>query len=127
MPKRQAGGLRSGLRIVSTFDNIDNWTPTRHAAAPQVRAVLPPSLQRDGESLYVDWDSAVNYSKTPQPKRNRVFVGFLGGVAVGIVFGLLSCGLYEGKGPHQASVWPAFWGLVGGLAGLVIGLVRRFR
>jgi hypothetical protein len=24
VPKRQAGGLRSGLRIVSTFDNIDN-------------------------------------------------------------------------------------------------------
>ena len=28
VPKRQAGGLRSGVRIVSTFDNTDNWTPT---------------------------------------------------------------------------------------------------
>jgi hypothetical protein len=24
VPKRQAGGLRSGVRIVSTFDNFDN-------------------------------------------------------------------------------------------------------
>jgi hypothetical protein len=84
-------------------------------------------VQGDWESLYVDWDNAVSNSETPQPKRNRVFVGFLGGAAVGIVFGLLSQGLYAGKGPHQASVWPAFWGLVGGLVGLAIGLVRRFR
>jgi hypothetical protein len=34
VPKRQAGGFRGGVRIVSTVDNIDNWTPTPFAADP---------------------------------------------------------------------------------------------
>src|SRR5262249_28274981 len=43
LPKRQAEGLWCGVRIVSTFDNIDNWTPTRQPAALLVRAVLRPT------------------------------------------------------------------------------------
>ena len=39
VPKRQAGGLRSGVRVVVTSDNTDNRTPTRHPVAPRVRAV----------------------------------------------------------------------------------------
>jgi hypothetical protein len=33
VPKRQTGGLRSGVPLVVTLDNSDKWTETRHATA----------------------------------------------------------------------------------------------
>jgi hypothetical protein len=40
VPKRQAGGLKCGVRIVVTYDNTDNSDTNPRAAAPQVRVVL---------------------------------------------------------------------------------------
>jgi hypothetical protein len=70
-------------------------------------------------------DDAVKHEENPQRRKDGVFRGFLCGVAIGAVFGLLTKVFYEGYGPYQTQIWTAFWALFGGAAGLVFGVAHR--
>jgi hypothetical protein len=61
----------------------------------------------------------------PRRKRDLILKTFLGGVAIGVIFGLLTTSLWGGIGPYQAQISAGFWGLLGGLVGMGIGFVYR--
>lgn len=62
----------------------------------------------------------------PKVKQGWVFRGFLGGVAIGAVFGLLTNKVWEGHGTHREQIAAAFWGLLGGLLSLLVGVMHNF-
>jgi len=64
--------------------------------------------------------------QNPQTSKSHVFRGFLVGVPIGFVFGLLASQVWGGLGPYRAQILAGFWGLVGGMIGAVIGFVYRF-
>ncbi len=53
----------------------------------------------------------------------NAFRGFLGGVAFGVVFGLLANQAWGQVGPYGPQIWAGFWGLVGGVLAVVMGVV----
>jgi hypothetical protein len=60
-------------------------------------------------------------------KRRSSFNGFLMGVGIGALFGLLTHEAWGFHGPYRAQIGVGFWGLVGGILGLLIGAVRHLK
>jgi hypothetical protein len=58
-------------------------------------------------------------------RQDWCFKGFLVGAAVGVLFGLLTTEAWA-FGPFRAQISAGFWGLIGGILGLVIGIAHRF-
>lgn len=53
------------------------------------------------------------------------FLGFLGGVASGVVLGLFTAGLWRGHGPYFTQIWTGLFGLIGAGLGILIGLASQ--
>lgn len=66
--------------------------------------------------------------QTPQARRGWTYRGFLIGVAIGAVVGLLTVDMWDGKGgPTQAPTSVGFWGLLGGAVGSLVGVALQRR
>jgi hypothetical protein len=65
-------------------------------------------------------------STNPQPELGWSFKCFLIGTAIGALFGLLTTELWGLFGPYRAQISAGFWGLLGGILGLAIGIAYYF-
>jgi hypothetical protein len=62
--------------------------------------------------------------QNPQPAGDWLFRGFLMGAALGSLFGLLTSDVWNAK-PYPAQIAAAFWALLFGIMGLLIGSIHR--
>jgi hypothetical protein len=59
-------------------------------------------------------------------KSHWSFKGFLAGVVIGSLFGLVTSDVLGGPSPARAQISVGFWGLIGGLMGLMTGAIYSY-
>jgi hypothetical protein len=59
-------------------------------------------------------------------RKGRLLWFFIAGATLGLIVGLLTYEMWDLVGPYQAQISAGFWGLVGGILGVVANTIYRF-